>query len=191
MAHWLVARIAIIGSFSCGSLEAQLPEGVPLSTDTVGIYFSSRGFQFDSLYQKAILTAPSEPLTGKAAFLLSLADSLEAHLTEAGFPARNLHRYPSYAPYIEGAESLPPGWKGLLYIQNLHLQAIPQKAVYAQSNRLRSEKYYRLECSLTILYRNSRGTKTVNYYQELPSEGWKAALIGLLRQELLLLLAED
>lgn len=191
MAPLLAIPTVIIASFCCVLLRAQGVERKSSSADTVGIYFSSRGFRFDSPYQKAILTATSEPLTGKAAFLLGLADSLGAYLTEAGFPTLNLHRYPMYAPYIEGREPLPPHWKGLLHIQSLQLQAIPQKAVYAQSNRLHSERYHRLEFTLTALYHANHRIQTLSYHHQLPAEGWRQALLETLRREFLLLLAGE
>lgn len=191
MVRWSAIPIATIASCFCASLNAQGPARIPLSSDTLGLYFSSRGFRFDSVYQKAVLSTALEPLTGKAAFLLGLADSLAARISQAGFTPLNLHRYPSYAPYIEGADSLPPGWKGIFYIQGLELRAIPQKAVYAQSNRFRSEKYHRLEFTLTMLYRQRHTVKTLTHSQELPVEGWRQALIEALQQEILRLTAQD
>lgn len=183
--------IAIIVSCFCASLSAQWPENPSPPSDTLGIYFSSRGFHFDPFYQKAILTTASEPLAGKAAFLLGLADSLEAFLTEAGFPTLNLHRHPHYAPHLEGTAPLPAHWKGLLYVQSLQLHATPQRAVYARSNRLRSEKYHRLEFTVSALYRDQERTKTIGFGGDLPSEGWRQAFLEALRQELMQLAAHN
>ncbi len=191
MALCFAAPIAIIVSCFCASLSAQRLENPSPLSDTLGIYFSSRGFRFDPFYQKAILTTASEPLAGKAAFLLGLADTLETLLTEAGFPTRNLHRYPHYAPQLEGTEPLPMHWKGLLYVQSLQLHATPQRAVYAQSNRLRSEKYHRLEFTLNALYRGQTGVKTIGFRRELPQEGWRQALLEALRQELVQIAAHN
>ncbi len=191
MALCFAAPIAIIVSCFCASLSAQRLENPSPPSDTLGIYFSSRGFRFDPFYQKAILTTASEPLAGKAAFLLGLADSLEAFLIEAGFPALNLHRHPRYAPYLEGTVPLPARWKGLLYVQSLQLHATPQKAVYAQSNRLRSEKYYRLEFTVSALYRSQEKAQTVGFGGDLPPEGWRQALLEALQQQLIQIAARN
>lgn len=175
MARLFVALIAIIGSGDWLSLRAQ---------DTTGIYFSARGFTFDSYFKKAILTSDEEHLSGKGAFLLAIADSIAKGATTPHLQYLNLHRFPSLAGYVESPSRLPQTWRGLLYIQRLELRAQSQKAIYARSNRLYTERFYTLSAQIEGIYFTSEGPIPLNLTLELPTETWRSHLIATLIQHL-------
>lgn len=177
MVRFCAARIVIIGSCVWWLLKAQ---------DTSGVYFSARGFTFDSYYRKAILTTDQELLSGKAAFLLTLGDTLAREATNDTHTCLNLHRFPGLAGYLESPTRLPDHWRGLLYIQRLELRAEPQKAVFARSNRLFTERFHSLSAHMEGIYFGRAQAVPLDLRIELPSEGWREALI----QTLLKLMSE-
>lgn len=174
MGHSFAVQIVIIGSCGWWSLKAQ---------DTLAVYFSARGFSFDSYYRTAILSTSEPQLSGKVAFLLHLADTLADRLHKERRIGLNLHRAPWFGSYLEGLEQLPTSWEGILWIQRMTLIAQPQKAVYARSNRLESERYYALSTEIegTFLWRE--GKRTFLRRIELPADGWREALLQALLQE--------
>lgn len=175
MARLSVALIVIIGNGDWWSLRAQ---------DTTGIYFSARGFTFDSYFKKAILTSDEEHLSGKGAFLLAIADSIAESATTPELQYLNLHRFPSFAGYVESPSRLPQTWRGLLYIQRLELHAQSQKAVYARSNRLYTERFYTLSAQIEGIYFTSERPIPISITLELPAETWRSQLIANLVQHL-------
>jgi len=148
--------------------------------DTLGIYFSSRGFSFDPYYKKAILSRGGETLSGKAAFLLELADSLAQKTASKGWKGLNLHRHPEKAPLIQNPNLLPPAWVGLVYIERLELRAASQNIVYAESNRLRSEVVRVLSCFVEGIFFTAEGARPLRATLPLPPEAWQPALIEAL-----------
>ncbi|MCS6895432.1 MAG: hypothetical protein NZZ60_04705 [Bacteroidia bacterium] len=161
--------IVIIGKSALYSLRAQ---------DTIGIYFSARGFSFDDYYRKAVLASEQEDLSGKAAFLLTLADTLASCFNKLPHRvALNLHRYPSYRSYIENPSQLPDGWTGLIYIQRLQLLAVADKAVFARSNRLHTERFYTLSGIIEGVVFRSKEAEAFMLTVPLPSSGWRQELI--------------
>lgn len=167
MVRWCAIQIAIFGSGCSLLLRGQ---------DTVGIYFSSRGFSFDPFYKKAILSEGDTTLAGKGFFLLQLTDTMSYLLQQAGFPAYNLHRHPEYASVVEEGK-LPPGWRGFVIFRSLSLKAIEEKAVFAQSNRFRVEKYVILLYDAIGEVGISAGKQLFRWQGELPSPGWRQALV--------------
>jgi hypothetical protein len=141
----------------------------------VGIYFSSRGFSFDPFYKKAILSEGDTALTGKGFFLLQLADTIAHILQDTGFHGYNLHRHPEYAPAIEGAK-VPLSWRGMVIFRSLTFKAIEEKAVFAQSNRFRVEKYVILLYEAVGEVCTPAGKRPFRWQGELPREGWRQAL---------------
>lgn len=168
MVRSFAAQIVIIGSCVCWRLDAQ---------DTSGVYFSARGFSFDNYFKKAILTTDEELLSGKAAFLLALGDTIAQEISSDTHICLNLHRFPRLAGFIESASYLPASWRGVFYIQRLELRAEPQKAVFARSNRLYTERFYALSARIEGIYSSKQGTAPLNMYVELPSERWRIDLI--------------
>ncbi|MCX7606035.1 MAG: hypothetical protein N2170_02055 [Bacteroidia bacterium] len=137
------------------------------------MYFSSRGFTFEPIYRKTVLSSPPENLAGKAAYLLQLSDSLVSLLETRGIKGVNLHRHPEWAEYLEDPQRLPSTWKGILYIQTLHLGATEDKAVYAESNKIRTERTYSLYFEAEGRFRN----QTLRWRKLLPPDGWKQVLL--------------
>ncbi|MCS7153707.1 MAG: hypothetical protein N2253_02375 [Bacteroidia bacterium] len=181
MAPLLAVQTVIIGSCGWCSLRAQ---------DTIGLYFSARGFRFDPYYQKAVLSSEDESLSGKGLFLLTLADSLAERLRTPFYHTLNLHRYPSLAGYVEAPETLPVGWKGLVYIRRLELKGQHQKAVFARSNRLYTERFYRLSFAGEGSYFAHGREIPFQFSEELPSEGWREYLLHRLEHYVRLSLGE-
>ncbi|MEN3041128.1 MAG: hypothetical protein ABDH66_06290 [Bacteroidia bacterium] len=170
------ALTVIIASFVSYNLRAQ---------DTVGVYFSARGFSFDDYYRKAVLTSEEENLSGKAAFLLLLADTLATYI--AAYPHQiglNLHRYPAYREYIETPRPLPTGWQRLIHIQHMELRAVPQKAIVARSNRLHTERFYILSSTVKGIIFGAEKAEPFSFSVSLPPTGWRQALIQALVEEI-------
>ncbi|MCS7296983.1 MAG: hypothetical protein RMK19_07785 [Bacteroidia bacterium] len=176
MARFCVIQIVIIGSGGWWSLRGQ---------DTVGIYFSAKGFTFDPYYRKAILTSDEEHLSGKALFLLLLADSLSKALAQRELVGINLHRYPQLVKYVEHPYQLPQGWKSLTYVQQLELQAIPYKMVVAKSNRLYPERLYELKVRVKGVRFAKEGEYPFQVQAVLPPQNWREALYEVLLREVL------
>ncbi|RMF49691.1 MAG: hypothetical protein D6750_05795 [Bacteroidetes bacterium] len=170
-ALWYAVQTVTIASF--GSWP-------PKAGDTLGIYFSSRGFHFDPYYKKAILSRGEAELSGKAAFLLEVADSLAEKATQKGWQGLNLHRRPEKAPLIQNPNLIPSSWVGLAYIQRLELYATPQKIVYAESNRFRSEVVPVLSCSVEGIVFTPAGARPFQATLPLPPETWQTALVEAL-----------
>lgn len=122
---------------------------------------------------------------GKATFLLHLADSVVRRLEETGIPALNLHRHPTRAYLIENPNQLPPTWRGLYYIQNLRLCATPDKAVYAESNRLRAESTYLLSYTLEGILFTPQAGHSIQMTGTPPAGEWYPQLLTDIVQKVL------
>ncbi|MCX8112628.1 MAG: hypothetical protein N3E49_05455 [Bacteroidia bacterium] len=173
-AHSCAALTVIIGSFGWCSLRGQ---------DTVGLYFSARGFQFDPYYRMAILSSDQEVITGKAAFLLSLIDSLAERVSDSTYLILNLHRHPTLAGYIENPERLPPHWAGLFYVERMDLQAKPHTVVFARSNRLYTERSYTLSYQIEGIFFSKGQALPFREKGEMVELEWRSHLLHVLRQQ--------
>ncbi|MCS7189908.1 MAG: hypothetical protein NZ933_08990 [Bacteroidia bacterium] len=141
------------------------------------MYFSSKGFSFAEYYRKAVLATEGGELSGKAAFLLGLADSLANYLSQRGYIAINLHRHPELAKVLDLSAKLPQGWHGVLYFSSLHLGATPHKAVYAESNRLKTETYYELYLELGATFHRKAKSDSIKQHHALTTPNWQKDLL--------------
>ncbi|MCS7162459.1 MAG: hypothetical protein NZ958_03915 [Bacteroidia bacterium] len=173
MARWFAVLTAIIGSGAWSALEAQ---------DTVGIYFSSRGFAFDPFYRKAILTNDSAYLAGKAVFLLRLGDSLAHAWRAEGLVGVNLNRLPAAAEYVRSPHTLPPTWRALVLVQRLELKAQPLQAVYARSNRILTDAAYTLQARIEGICFTQGNAHPFRQEYPLNNPGWFASLRNYLQK---------
>jgi len=156
---------AIIGSTLCLAVRAQ---GL-----SPGLMISSRGLIFDDYYSKSILTSQDSLLSGKAQFILILVDSICAKKPLYPMRLQNLHLVP------------PKAWPPVYYvISGLSLRAEKYPIVYTRSNRLISEEGFRLFAEVEVRRVSFSDTVKADYRFELPSKGWREALVDSLSQRL-------
>jgi len=160
MAPSLVIPIVIIGSFCFCTTKAQ--------KISPGLYISSKGFTYDPYYEKAILSGGDTLLPAKAAFILSLVETIN----QRTYPdtLQNLHRLP------------PAEWPPVYYlISHLHLHAEKYPIIYARSNKLFTEEGYKLKATLS--FQKIAFSDTLQKTVEFPlpaSTIWREALIDSL-----------